>query len=736
MAVPQPPSQKLKSIESQQNLLRILEQEHRGTVDYFISSVGCLAAVAQKRQNRNGRVEFFSMKFLPRLISTRIITSRSGLVFVGLVTMHCLLLLRRVSSSSSSSSSSSRHVSSIQCHQRSVAAFATAGSPNYRGVASSQQPQQHRRQQEVTFGRPRSSCDSYPRSLATCGNFLDSNSRSSTRRSVSSSSSSTSATEKEDAFFADQLSFAAIGIQSQVLLDRLEAQNLRHPTRVQASSFDSVRKGSGDVTIGAETGSGKTLAYLLPLLDDILQQKAKAAAAASADESGSTTTTTYDYARAVILVPNKELVQQVLRMALPLCGGVKQALVWGGGGLYDLDLQNNNDNGDDNGDTPPVDPTTVVRLAVLPGGLAEPLDFKPFRDSVALGGRDPPVDIVLSTPAAMGPLGLKPVNIGLFADIQTLVIDEADMLLDGGYIRALENVLMGFRRADRLDSSGGFGMVKTQHVFCAATLPDMGLRSVDAYLQRKFPYAKRIAMAGMHNARHYGLKEPTVWIEEDFKKERMERLVELLKTESATDETTTTATTTTTGGGLLNEKVMIFLNSVDDVNGATGALERAGLQAVPYHAKLSLEERSSNLDRFRRYSKDGTDKGDTISILICTDLASRGLDVPGVDAVVQLQFAGNVVAHLHRMGRCGRAGQRTGRGIVFYSSQERELVDVVRDAETQQERMVLEQDVDDLDEQQLARDEATKPGTVNDAFSRKRGFTKKLKKLRREATNQ
>jgi hypothetical protein len=49
--------------------------------------------------------------------------------------------------------------------------------------------------------------------------------------------------------------------------------------------------------------------------------------------------------------------------------------------------------------------------------------------------------------------------------------------------------------------------------------------------------------------------------------------------------------------------------------------------------------------------------------------------------------------------------------------------------------MVLEQDVDDLDEQQQARVDAAKPGTVNDAFSRKRGFTKKLKKLRREANN-
>eukprot|EP00957_Ditylum_brightwellii_P170051 12944090-Ditylum_brightwellii.AAC.1 len=92
---------------------------------------------------------------------------------------------------------------------------------------------------------------------------------------------------------------------------------------------------------------------------------------------------------------------------------------------------------------------------------------------------------------------------------------------------------------------------------------------------------------------------------------------------------------------------------------------RGGINAVPYHAKIQLAERSSNLDKFRRYKAemddglfptDENDEGnDAVPVLVCTDLAARGLDVPGVTAVVQLQFAGNVVAHLHRMGRCGRA---------------------------------------------------------------------------------
>jgi len=136
------------------------------------------------------------------------------------------------------------------------------------------------------------------------------------------------------------------------------------------------------------------------------------------------------------------------------------------------------------------------------------------------------------------------------------------------------------------------------------------------------------------------------------------------------------------------------------------------------------------------FPTDENDEGnDAVPVLVCTDLAARGLDVPGVTAVVQLQFAGNVVAHLHRMGRCGRAGNRDGRGVIFYGQSERELVEVVREAEAQQERMTLEGDV--MDEEETGEDGAKKKkgggGSVRKAFSRKRGFTKKKKKERREA---
>jgi len=621
--------------------------------------------------------------------------------------------------------------------------------------------------------------------------------------------SSSSSISSSSSFFANSdVTFESMGIQSSVLLDRLHNNlGLERPTQIQAKAFTEIRGStsttptsnsnenfirSKDVTIGAETGSGKTLAYLLPLIDDILCEKAKAKKANEETNKehgvGMTCLPSYDYARAIILVPNKELVQQVLRMALPLCGGrtLEESIVWapgGGGGfsgrddrsttnptlqhlLPHLHVGNNNNNNND------IDtcPSTQIRLAVMPGGLREPMDFKPFRDSIGFGGNQPPVDLVITTPTSLGPLGLPPKFLDLFADVSTLVVDEADMLLDGGYIRALENVFMGFRRADKLvdptpyksilspesmqsvlsnthSQDNSVQVKKTQHVFVAATLPDVGLKSVDAYLQRKFPYANRINTNNMHNAKHYGLSQPTKWYQVETKKERLELLVEMLLRSSSNSDGNDDDTDTDIS--LKGEKTMVFLNSVDDVEMVYEALIQRGINAVPYHAKISLTERSTNLDRFRRYNNNNNNDNanengttdDTVPVLVCTDLASRGLDVPGVTAVVQLQFSGNVVSHLHRMGRCGRAGSKTGRGIVFYDEKEAELVDVVQDAEIQQETMKLQgQDVDfDIDDRNNSgyidnsSDENKKDkGKVQKAFSRKRGFTKKRKKLRRE----
>jgi superfamily II DNA/RNA helicase len=537
-------------------------------------------------------------------------------------------------------------------------------------------------------------------------------------------------------------SFEEMGLHP-VLVERLHGMGMTAPTSVQASAFQKFLEGS-DLTIGSETGSGKTLAYLLPIMHDILTKRDQLQESQRGQRP-------YEYARAVILVPNKELVQQVVRMAAPLAGGSK-AIV----SSSSTDASSEDDTAADH----------LIRVAVLPGGLNDPDDFRPFRD--AANGKVPPPDLIVSTPAVLAPWGIKPKCIGFFADLPTLVVDEADMCVDGGYVRAVEQVLLGFKRADRLlskyredtnnnesqptisddptiseaSSAAGIGAKrKTQHAFVAATIPDYGLRSVSAWLSRRFPRMERIEMDDLHMARHSGLTETTAWIPIETKKDRMLHLVDLLQTEYA------------------NDKTMIFCNSVDDVDSVAQALQRAGFaNAVPYHAKLSLQDRTQNLEKFRSYrppseavasTSEVSGTGTDAVLMVCTDLASRGLDVPGVTAVVQLQFAGNAVAHLHRMGRCGRASTQTGRGVVYYGAQESDLVRVLMDAESQQEQSSLQlagevkdesawsdEDEGDIDAVEspssiAGEDEGrVEDGTIRNAFSRKRGFTKKRKKLR------
>ena len=396
-------------------------------------------------------------------------------------------------------------------------------------------------------------------------------------------------------FFADLTQypdFASLGISSPVLLDRLSSPplNLGRPSSIQAATFDAISRGD-NVIVGAETGTGKTLAYLLPLVEDVLRRKRlwkdrqlRGEVESNVLDPG------YAFARAIVLVPNKELAHQAVRMAASICGGLGRCVVWGSEGV--MAGTNMKLYADSDGDIPEED---IVRLALLPGGLSTPWDYPPFRfaSEAKAGrvGRQPPPDLVFATPANLGPMGLSPKNIELFADVSTLVVDEADMLLDGGYIRQLNNVLMGFRRADRLaarydasftrrDTSDDRDILDdgdveeeerakpmtTQHVFVAATLPDYGLRSVDAYLKKKFPDALKITMAGMHNARHYGLEQEshTIWNEIDENQDRMKRLVDVLRldrSEVGVD-----------GRGLKEEKVMVFLNTVNDVDGATNGL--------------------------------------------------------------------------------------------------------------------------------------------------------------------
>ncbi|KAL6013558.1 hypothetical protein ACLOJK_004056, partial [Asimina triloba] len=139
-------------------------------------------------------------------------------------------------------------------------------------------------------------------------------------------------------------------------------------------------------------------------------------------------------------------------------------------------------------------------------------------------------------------------------------------------------------------------------------------------------------------------------------------------------------------------RTMVFANTVDAVASVAKILQRVGVDCICYHSSSSLEERAEALIDFQ-------ERG---GVLVCTDAAARGLDIPDVAHIIQAEFATSAVDFLHRIGRTARAGQ-SGLVTSLYTESNRDLVSAVR--------------------------QAGKLGEpVEKAFSRKRSFRNKLKK--------
>ena len=138
---------------------------------------------------------------------------------------------------------------------------------------------------------------------------------------------------------------------------------------------------------------------------------------------------------------------------------------------------------------------------------------------------------------------------------------------------------------------------------------------------------------------------------------------------------------------------MVFVNSTDACEAVTEELRRQGLRATAFHAEVSTADRA---DRLRALAEGEAE------VLVCTDSAARGVDVPGVTHVIQAEFAGNAVDYLHRIGRTARCGAE-GRVTNLFGETNEELIRAVRDAESRGE-------------------------PIEGAFSRKRSFRKKFKK--------
>lgn len=299
-----------------------------------------------------------------------------------------------------------------------------------------------------------------------------------------------------------------------------------------------------DVLGTAQTGTGKTASFTLPMIDILASGQAKAR-----------------MPRSLILEPTRELAAQVA------------------------------DNFENYGKY------SSLSMALLIGGVS-------FADQEAK--LDKGVDVLIATPGRL----LDHFERGkvLLNGVKTLVIDEADRMMDMGFIPDVERIvsLMPPLR---------------QTLFFSATMSKEMRKLADKFLQNP----KEVAVSPP-TATAATVTQGLLTVKKAEKRPALRRL---LKHEDV-------------------KTAFIFCNRKKDVDILLGSLNKHGFNAGGLHGDMSQSHRMETLDRF---------KSGEISLLVCSDVAARGIDVNSVSHVFNFDVPSHAEDYIHRIGRTGRAGQ-------------------------------------------------------------------------------
>ena len=338
--------------------------------------------------------------------------------------------------------------------------------------------------------------------------------------------------------------FSALGLLP-TLAQAAQAKGYAAPTQVQTDMLPAVLQGR-DVLAQAPTGSGKTAAFALPLLQRLVQ-------APNAQPRP---------VRALVLVPTRELAVQVAAVlrdfAVALPRRVEVALAFGGVSIN-------------------------PQMMALRGGA----------------------DVVVATPGRL--LDLVEHNALRLDQVQTLVLDEADRLLDLGFADELARVLALLPAA-------------RQNLLLSATFPGKVQTLAHALLSDPV----RIRVDGPAEAPDIVQRSIAV----DAAK-RTQLLRHLLLQEGWS-------------------RVLVFVATQYAAEHVAEKLYKAGIFATPFHGGLSQGARRQVLEEF---------KAERWQVVLTTDLAARGLDIAQLPAVVNFDLPRSPSDYVHRIGRTGRAGE-------------------------------------------------------------------------------
>lgn len=311
-----------------------------------------------------------------------------------------------------------------------------------------------------------------------------------------------------------------------------------------------------DVLAIAQTGTGKTAAFAIPIINHLCNNKKK-----------------NRKIRSLVLVPTRELAIQINE-------------VFNSIGF-----------------------NTGVKVFSLYGGVEQDKQIQTLKEGI---------DILITTPGRMFDL-ISQGYIDL-SQLETLVLDEADHMLDLGFLKDITDLMRHIP-------------FKRQTLFFSATITDK-IRKL-AYSIVKNPIRIQISP---ENPVNKNIDHSLAMIEMDDKRFFLERLV------NENPES----------------KFLIFVRTKVRAERVAKAMERVNIQTSTIHGDKDQKERIKVLDQFRN---------NTIKILIATDVSARGIDIADVDIVVNYDLPDQAESYVHRVGRTGRANKK-GQAVSFCSKEE------------------------------------------------------------------
>jgi len=355
------------------------------------------------------------------------------------------------------------------------------------------------------------------------------------------------------------VTFSNLGLSAN-LLATVAREGYTEATPVQAQAIPLVLAGR-DVLAAAQTGTGKTAAFALPILERL------------AHHASSSPSPARHPIRALVLTPTRELAMQIDESMTTLGKG------------------------------------TNLRSTVVYGGVPQGPQVK------ALWGG---VEILVATPGRLFDLiGQKAVNL---TQVEILVLDEADRMLDMGFIDDV-------RKAIALLPRG------RQTLLFSATFSD-AIRK----LAREFQTDPEIVQVAPRNATADNVAHVLYPVDADRK---ADLLIHLVKRDGI-------------------EQVLVFTRTKIGASRLASYLDRRGVPAIAIHSDRTQGERTRALEAFKQ--------GEVVA-LVATDVASRGLDIDALPHVVNFDLPFEAQDYIHRIGRTGRAGA-SGTAISLVAPEE------------------------------------------------------------------